>query len=107
METPTGQEYLQIWVKTDKVAGPTLTITSHQMKRRPDGTGNPNQAVNKQSLDIPMLFAKDIADILSEMTDMKLSPLSAESLTDPPQIWARDIRESPHVTITIIIVSHS
>ena len=84
-----------------------MTITGHQMKRRPDGTGNPNLAVTKHSLDIPMLFAKGIADILSEMADMKLGPLSAESLKDPPQIWARDIRESPHVTITIIIVSHS
>ena len=107
METPTGQEFLQIWVKTDQVAGPTLTITSHQMKRRPDGTGDPNHAMNKHSLDIPVLFAKDIADILSEMTDMKLGPLSAEGLTDPPQVWARDIRESPHVTITITIVSHT
>ena len=77
------------------------------MKQRRDSAGNTNLAVTKHSLDIPMLFAKDITNSLSEMADMKLGPVSAEGLKDPPQIWARDICESPYMTITITIVSHT
>ena len=105
METPTGREYVVIKVTSSSQTGPVMTIQSHKIKRKPDGTPFKNTGMNKKEIDIPILLVDDIRDTLNKFSRKELPPLAAERITDPILFMAEASAECPQVKITVKLTS--